>query len=107
MKDSKVFVEKPMPDNIDICVEERPPYSFAAKESYRFVFEAIFNEVKTKLNECPLTIVYCSGSMHWIWYGYELAHSILREYIKADNGDPRVIMYHSSVEQDSGEVSIL
>jgi superfamily II DNA helicase RecQ len=107
MKESKVFVEKPVPDNINICIGERPSYSVGAKDSYRFVFESIFNEVKLKGNDCPLTIVYCSGSMHWIGYGYELAHGILMEDIKAENGDPRVIMYHSSVERESGEVCFL
>jgi hypothetical protein len=58
MKDSKVFVEKPMPDDINICVKERPSYSFASKVSYKLVFEAIFNEVMLKGNYCLCTN-YC------------------------------------------------
>ncbi|XP_062621809.1 ATP-dependent DNA helicase Q1-like [Saccostrea cucullata] len=104
MRNMKVVASQPTRENISLVVMRRPPLgsNISSKDTYDYVFLPLLNELKLKGQKFPLTIVYCSGSMDWVGYGFEVSSKILGTDMHVGNKSPenqRVVMYHSSIEK--------
>lgn len=52
--------------------------------------------------EIPLTLVYCSGNMYWVGYGFEIGSQLLDKDMFVGSPRPenqREAMYHSCIEK--------
>ena len=105
LKNVKVVSSKPTRDNVSLIVVTRPPLttSVSTKETFDYVYIPLLCELKSKGQEFPLTLVYSSGNMDWVGYGFELAHKILGIDMFVGNlqeaQNQRVAMFHSCIEQ--------
>ena len=90
---------------MSLIVVTRPPLttSVSTKETFDYVYIPLLCELKSKGQEFPLTLVYSSGNMDWVGYGFELAHKILGIDMFVGNlqeaQNQRVAMFHSCIEQ--------
>jgi superfamily II DNA helicase RecQ len=106
MKNIQIVSASPAKDNITLIVKIRPSPTAKGNSSstpYSYIFEPLLKQLKERLEYFDLTIIYCK-TMEWIGYGYELALKILGEDFYVDKLHPRVVMFHSSMEKDSGKV---
>lgn len=57
----------------------RPPLTtlVSTKDTFGYVFVPLLCELKSKGQEFPLTLVYCSGNIDWVGYGFEITSKIL------------------------------
>jgi superfamily II DNA helicase RecQ len=100
----------PAKDNIVLLVSSRPSPNAkgnCAETPYDYIFNPILEEMMKKLEKFPITIIYCK-SLQWIGYGYQKARQILGKYFysgESRSENSRVVMFHSSMEKDSGKVS--
>lgn len=104
MKNVKFVCSKPTRDNVSLIVVTRPPLttSVSTKDTYDYVYVPLLCELKSKGQEFPLTLVYASGNMDWVGYGFELACKILGTDMFVGDQEvknQRVAMYHSCIEK--------
>ncbi|XP_060576311.1 ATP-dependent DNA helicase RecQ-like [Ruditapes philippinarum] len=99
----------PAKDNIVLLVSSRPSPNAkgnCAETPYDYIFNPILEEMMKKLEKFPITIIYCK-SLQWIGYGYQKARQILGKYFysgESRSENSRVVMFHSSMEKDSGKL---
>lgn len=104
LKNVKVVSSKPTKNNISLIVVPRPPLTtlVSTKDTFDYVFVPLLCELKSKGQEFPLALVYCSGNMDWVGYGFEIASKILDKDMFVGSQSPknkRVAMYHSCIEK--------
>lgn len=101
----------PAKDNIVLVVKKRPSPTAkgnTAETPYSYVFLPLFQQLNKEGEDFPITIVYCK-TMQWIGFGFELAKQVLGNNFYVGDQKPenaRVVMFHSSMERDSGKVTI-
>ncbi|XP_062615880.1 uncharacterized protein LOC134277572 [Saccostrea cucullata] len=90
MRNMKVVASQPTRENISLVVMQRPPLgsNISSKDTYDYVFLPLLNELKLKGQKFPLTIVYCSGSIDWVGYGFEVSSKILGTDMHVGNKSP-------------------
>ena len=99
----------PAKDNIVLMVKRRPSPTAkgnTAVTPYDYIFKPIIDQLHEELDSFKTTIIYCK-SMQWLGHGYEMARRLLGESFFKGESKPenaRVVMYHSSMEKESGKV---
>ncbi|XP_062577127.1 ATP-dependent DNA helicase RecQ-like [Saccostrea cucullata] len=107
LKDFRIHGEIPVKSNISLSVLRRPSNSKDVRMSYRHILDVLFNELKNKLSNTPLTIVYFNSSLNYIGFAYEHACRVLGDLLYNGEKRPenaRIVMYHASVEYGSEEL---
>lgn len=99
LKNVKVVSSKPTKNNISLIMVPRPPLTtlVSTKDTFGYVFVPLLCELKSKGQEFPLTLVYCSGNIDLVGYGFEIASKILDKDMVVEN--QWVAMYHSCIEK--------
>lgn len=111
MKNVEIISESPAKDNISLTVKRRPSPTASGNSSttpYDYIFHPVITKLKHELQDFEITIIYCK-SMQWIGYGYETARRILGTDFYAGDSKlehARVVMFHSSMEKESGQVCL-
>lgn len=79
LKNVKVVSSKPTKNNISLIMVPRPPLTtlVSTKDTFGYVFVPLLCELKSKGQEFPLTLVYCSGNIDWVGYGFEITSKVL------------------------------
>ena len=101
----------PAKDNISLTVKRRPSATASGNSSTTpcdYIFHPVITKLKHELQDFEITIIYCK-SMQRIAYGYETARRILGTDFYAGDSKlehARVVMFHSSMEKESGQVCI-
>lgn len=110
MNDCITVCSSPAKENISLMVYSRPSPNAkgnTASSPYDYIFMPILSALYNQLDQFPITIIYCKA-LQWIGYGYQLARQKLEERFYCGEARPenaRVVMYHSSMEKDTGKVS--
>lgn len=104
LKNVKVVSSKPTKNNISLIMVPRPPLTIlvSTKDTFDYVFVPLLCELKSKGQEFPLTLVYCSRNIDWVGYGFEIASKILDKDMFVGSQSPKnqwVAMYHSCIEK--------
>lgn len=104
LKNVKVVSSKPTKNNISLIMVPRFPLTtlVSTKDTFGYVFVPLLCEHKSKGQEFPLTLVYCSGNIDWVGYGFEIASKILDKDMFVGSQSPKnqwVAMYHSCIEK--------
>lgn len=104
LKNVTVVSSKPTKNNISLIMVPRPPLTtlVSTKDTFGYVFVPLLCELKSKGQEFPLTLVYCSGNIDWVGYGFEIASKILDKVMFVGSQSPKnqwVAMYHSCIEK--------
>lgn len=99
-----VVSSKPTKNNISLIMVPRPPLTtlVSTKDIFGYVFVPLLCELKSKGQEFPLTLVYCSGNIDWVGYGFEIASKILDKDMFVGSQSPKiqwVAMCHSCIEK--------
>ena len=106
MKNYKVVSSVPTKENMSLVICRRPPLSsvVSSKETYNYVLRPVLQDLKSKGQNFPLTIIYLGGTMDWVGYAYEYANKLLGEDMYTSQlhslENCRVVMYHSSIGKD-------
>lgn len=104
LKNVKVVSSKPTKNNISLIMVPRPLLTtlVSTKDTFGYVFVPLLCELKSKGQEFPLTLVYCSGNIDLVGYGFEIASKILDKDMVVGSQSPKnqwVAMYHSCIEK--------
>lgn len=104
LKNVTVVSSKPTKNNISLIMVPRPPLTtlVSTKDTFGYVFVPLLCELKSKGQEFPLTLVYCSGNIDWVGYGFEIASKMLDKDMFVGSQSPKnqwVAMYHSCIEK--------
>lgn len=104
LKNVKVVSSKPTKNNISLIMVPRFPLTtlVSTKDTFGYVFVPLLCELKSKGQEFPLTLVYCSGNIDLVGYGFEIASKILDKDMFVGSQSPKnqwVAMYHSCIEK--------
>lgn len=104
LKNVTVVSSKTTKNNISLIMVPRPLLTtlVSTKDTFGYVFVPLLCEPKSKGQEFPLTLVYCSGNIDWVGYGFEIASKILDKDMFVGSQSPKnqwVAMYHSCIEK--------
>jgi hypothetical protein len=97
-------------DNIVLVVEKSQSSTAKdcdSKSPYNYIFEPMLCKSLEEIDHFPITILYCKNSQR-LGYGYEMTGRVLGDKFVVRNNrgheNACVVMYHLSVEKESGEV---